>query len=34
VASLYITNAFLADNLITVPDISKLLSYLAGEGYS
>ena len=29
----HITNALLADNLITVPDISKQLSYLEGGGY-
>lgn len=29
-----ITNALLADNLITVPDISKQLSYLEDGGYS
>ena len=29
----HITNALLADNLITVPDISKQLSYLADGGY-
>ena len=28
-----ITNALLADNLITVPDISKQLSYLEDGGY-
>lgn len=28
-----ITNALLADNLITVPDISKHLSYLKDGGY-
>ena len=28
-----ITNALLADNLITVPDISKQLSYLQEAGY-
>lgn len=28
-----ITNALLADNLITVPDISKQLAYLADGGY-
>ena len=29
----HITNALLADNLITVPDISKHLSYLSDGGY-
>lgn len=29
----HITNALLADNLITVPDISKQLSYLVDGGY-
>lgn len=29
----HITNALLADNLITVPDISKQLSYLHDGGY-
>ena len=29
----HITNALLADNLITVPDISKQLSYLEDGGY-
>ena len=28
-----VTNALLADNLITVPDISKQLSYLEDGGY-
>lgn len=29
----HITNALLADNLITVPDVSKHLSYLSDGGY-